>query len=80
GSVGGEYFTPILNYPEVAILGFGAIVQQPVVDDNGELAVGRVLKLSLTFDHRIVDGATGQKALNEVGRLLSDPELLLMES
>lgn len=79
GSVGGEFFTPILNYPEVAILGFGAIVQQPIVDENGELAVGRVLKLSLTFDHRIVDGATGQRALNEIARLLSDPESLLME-
>lgn len=79
GSVGGEFFTPILNYPEVAILGFGAIVQAPVVNDEGEVSVGRVLKLSLTFDHRIVDGATGQKALNEIARLLSDPEMLLME-
>lgn len=79
GSVGGEFFTPILNYPEVAILGFGAIVQQPIVNDEGEVSVGRVLKLSLTFDHRIVDGATGQKALNEIARLLNDPELLLME-
>lgn len=79
GSVGGEFFTPILNYPEVAILGFGAIVQQPIVNDEGEVTVGRVLKLSLTFDHRIVDGATGQRALNEITRLLADPELLLME-
>lgn len=79
GSIGGEFFTPILNYPEVAILGFGAIVQEPVVNEQGELAVGRVLKLSLTFDHRIVDGATGQRALNEIARLLSDPESLLME-
>lgn len=79
GSVGGEFFTPILNYPEVAILGFGAIKQEPVVNADGELAVGRVLKLSLTFDHRIVDGATGQRALNEIARLLADPEMLLME-
>lgn len=79
GSIGGEFFTPILNYPEVAILGFGAIVQEPVVNEQGDLAVGRVLKLSLTFDHRIVDGATGQRALNEIARLLSDPESLLME-
>ena len=80
GSARGEFFTPIINYPEVAILGFGSIVQEPVVDENGELAVGRVLKLSLTFDHRIVDGMTGQKFLNEISRLLADPELLLMES
>lgn len=79
GSVGGEFFTPILNYPEVAILGFGGIKQQPVVNAEGEIVVGRVLKLSLVFDHRIVDGATGQQALNEICRLLADPELLLME-
>lgn len=79
GSVGGEFFTPILNYPETAILGFGAIKSEPVVNADGEVVAGRVLKLSLTFDHRIVDGATGQKALNEVARLMADPELLLME-
>ena len=79
GSVGGEIFTPILNYPETAILGFGAIKSEPVVNADGEVVAGRVLKLSLTFDHRIVDGATGQKALNEIARLMADPELLLRE-
>lgn len=79
GSVGGEFFTPILNYPETAILGFGAIKAEPVVNADGEVVAGRVLKLSLTFDHRIVDGATGQQALNEIARLMADPELLLME-
>uniref|UniRef100_UPI00352ABFE6 2-oxo acid dehydrogenase subunit E2 n=1 Tax=Aerococcus urinaeequi TaxID=51665 RepID=UPI00352ABFE6 len=79
GSVGGEFFTPILNYPETAILGFGAIKSEPVVNADGEVVAGRVLKLSLTFDHRIVDGATGQQALNEIARLMADPELLLME-
>ncbi|MGX7109395.1 dihydrolipoyllysine-residue acetyltransferase [Facklamia miroungae] len=79
GSAGGKWFSPIINHPEVAILGFGSIVQQPVVNEAGELAVGRVCKLSLSFDHRIVDGATAQRALNEVKRFLADPELLLME-
>ena len=79
GSAGGKWFTPVINHPEVAILGFGSIVQQPVVNDEGELAVGRVVKLSLSFDHRVVDGATAQKAMNEVKRYLADPELLLME-
>ncbi|XJS11420.1 dihydrolipoyllysine-residue acetyltransferase [Aerococcaceae bacterium WGS1372] len=79
GSAGGKWFTPVINYPEVAILGFGSIVQQPVVNDEGELAVGRVVKLSLSFDHRIVDGATAQHAMNEIKRYLADPELLLME-
>lgn len=79
GSVGGGWFTPVINYPEVAILGVGTITQQPIVNTEGELAVGRVLKLSLSFDHRIVDGATAQKAMNNIKRLLADPELLLME-
>ena len=79
GSVGGGWFTPVINYPEVAILGVGTITQQPVVNSEGELAVGRMMKLSLSFDHRIVDGATAQKAMNNIKRLLADPELLLME-
>lgn len=79
GSAGGKWFTPIINHPEVAILGFGSIVQEPIVNAEGELAVGRMLKLSLSYDHRIVDGATAQKAMNEFKRLISNPELLLME-
>ena len=79
GSVGGAFFTPVINYPEVAILGVGTIAQQPVVNAEGEIVVGRVMKLSLSFDHRIVDGATAQQAMNNIKRLLADPELLLME-
>lgn len=79
GSARGQWFTPIINYPEVAILGMGTINVQPVVNNEGEIVVGRMLKLSLSFDHRIVDGATAQNAMNELKRLLADPELLLME-
>ncbi len=79
GSVGGGWFTPVINYPEVAILGVGTISQQPIVNAEGEIVVGRVMKLSMSFDHRIVDGATAQKAMNNIKRLLADPELLLME-
>ncbi|GCF94556.1 dihydrolipoamide acetyltransferase component of pyruvate dehydrogenase complex [Enterococcus florum] len=79
GSVGGGFFTPVINHPEVAILGVGTISQQPIVNQEGELAVGRVMKLSLSFDHRIVDGATAQQAMNNIKRLLAEPELLLME-
>lgn len=79
GSVGGGFFTPVINYPEVAILGVGTIAQQPIVNSEGELSVGRILKLSLSFDHRIVDGATAQKAMNNIKRLLADPELMMME-
>lgn len=80
GSVGGAWFTPVINYPEVAILGVGTIVREPVINEQDEIVIGRNLKLSLSFDHRIVDGATAQKAMNELKRLLADPELLLMES
>ncbi|WP_025020813.1 2-oxo acid dehydrogenase subunit E2 [Ligilactobacillus equi] len=79
GSVGGGFFTPLINWPEVAILGIGKIAQEPVVDAEGEISVARVLKLSLAVDHRVIDGATAQKALNRLKELLSDPELLLME-
>ncbi|EGP4755846.1 dihydrolipoyllysine-residue acetyltransferase [Enterococcus lactis] len=79
GSVGGGWFTPVINYPEVAILGVGTIAQQPIVNAEGEIVAGRVMKLSLSFDHRIVDGATAQQAMNNIKRLLADPELLMME-
>ncbi len=79
GSVGGGWFTPVINFPEVAILGVGTIAQQPIVNAEGEIVVGRVMKLSLSFDHRIVDGATAQQAMNNIKRLLADPELLMME-
>ncbi|WP_033829356.1 dihydrolipoyllysine-residue acetyltransferase [Bacillus andreraoultii] len=78
GSVGGQWFTPVLNYPEVAILGVGRISEKPIVRD-GEIVAAPMLALSLSFDHRLIDGATGQSALNHIKRLLSDPELLLME-
>ncbi|MCK9911203.1 2-oxo acid dehydrogenase subunit E2, partial [Microbacteriaceae bacterium K1510] len=55
GSAGGMFFTPIINYPEVAILGVGRIADKPVVK-NGEIVVAPVLSLSLSFDHRMVDG------------------------
>lgn len=79
GSAQGKWFTPIINHPETVILGFGSIVQEPVVNEAGELAVGRVVKLSISFDHRVMDGATAQAALNEIKKYLADPELLLME-
>ena len=78
GSVGGGFFTPIINFPEVAILGFGKISPEPVVVD-GEIKSARVLKLTMAFDHRVIDGATAQRAVNRLKELLGDPELLLME-
>ena len=79
GSAGGQWFTPVLNYPEAVILGIGRIAEKPVVR-NGEVVVAPVLALSLSFDHRIVDGATAQLALNQIKRLLNDPQLIMMEA
>lgn len=78
GSAGGQWFTPVINHPEVAILGIGRIADKAIVV-NGEVAVAPVIALSLSFDHRIIDGATAQNAMNHIKRLLADPELLLME-
>ena len=79
GSAGGQWFTPVINHPEVAILGIGRISEKPVIK-NGEIVAAPVLALSLSFDHRMIDGATAQYALNYLKQLLSEPELLLMEA
>jgi len=78
GSAGGMFFTPIINFPEVAILGTGRISEKPVVRD-GQVVAAPVMALSLSFDHRIIDGATAQYFLNHIKTLLSDPDLFLME-
>ena len=78
GSLGGGFFSPLIAPPNVAILGMGKIVKEPVVVDD-QIQIARVLKLSMAFDHRIIDGGTGQRAMNRLKELLSDPALLLME-
>ncbi|KAL3950148.1 2-oxo acid dehydrogenase subunit E2, partial [Lentilactobacillus hilgardii] len=80
GSIGGGWFTPVINQPEVAILGVGKIAKEPYVDpEDGEIKVGNMLKLSLSYDHRLIDGALAQNALNLMNKLLHDPDMLLME-
>ncbi|SDM61826.1 pyruvate dehydrogenase E2 component (dihydrolipoamide acetyltransferase) [Fictibacillus solisalsi] len=79
GSAGGQWFTPVINHPEVAILGIGRIAEKAVVK-NGEIVVAPVLALSLSFDHRLIDGVTAQNAMNHIKRLLNDPQLLVMEA
>ncbi len=79
GSYGGLFATPIINYPNVAILGCGRIREKPWVF-KGEIAVRHILPLSLTFDHRVSDGAEACRFLNHVGRYLEDPGLLFIES
>ena len=78
GSLGGGFFTPLINWPESAILGLGEIIKAPVIIAD-QLQIAYVLKVSLSFDHRLIDGAIAQQALNRFKELISDPELLLME-
>ncbi len=69
--------TPIIKYPEVAILGVGKISKKPIVRDNN-IEIGDILPLSLTFDHRIIDGADGGRFMMTFKKYLKDPLLLLM--
>ncbi|PSH00470.1 MAG: branched-chain alpha-keto acid dehydrogenase subunit E2 [Nanohaloarchaea archaeon SW_7_46_7] len=78
GAIGGEGFTPIINYPQVAILGVGKIQETPEVV-NGEIQVRNTLKLSLSYDHRVIDGAEAARFMNSVIENLEKPEEMLME-
>ena len=77
GSVGGIFATPMLHLPQVAILGVGRFLQKPVAYE-GAVALRTVLPLSLTFDHRVLDGAAAQRFLNAVMAYLADPTRLLL--
>jgi pyruvate dehydrogenase E2 component (dihydrolipoamide acetyltransferase) len=79
GAIGGMYGTPIINHPEVAILGVGRMKELPVVKD-GKVEARKILFLSLSFDHRVVDGAEAARFLNAVIARLEDPNLILLES
>jgi pyruvate dehydrogenase E2 component (dihydrolipoamide acetyltransferase) len=78
GAIGGLYATPVINYPEVAILGMGRVKEVPVARE-GKAATRLMLPLALTFDHRLVDGAEAARFLNLVIGYLEDPDLLLLE-
>ncbi|GAK07364.1 LOW QUALITY PROTEIN: dihydrolipoamide acetyltransferase component of pyruvate dehydrogenase complex [Geomicrobium sp. JCM 19038] len=78
GSASGAWFTPVINHPEVAILGIGRI-EEKALSKTGEVVVRPMLALSLSYDHRLIDGVTAQNALNHVKRLLNDPERIIME-
>ena len=78
GSLGGTYGVPVISYPQVAILGVGRIMKIPVVRDD-RIEAGSVLPLSLSVDHRIVDGAMATRFINEVIAGLRDPVTILLE-
>lgn len=76
GMYGIEYFTPIINQPEVAILGVNAMIDTPVVR-GGEVVIRPLMNLSLTADHRVVDGSVAAEFLHRVKELLENPALML---
>ncbi|MET0344551.1 MAG: dihydrolipoamide acetyltransferase family protein [Polyangiales bacterium] len=78
GRQGGLLATPVLNYPEVGILGVHRVKERPVVR-NGQIVIGHVMLLSLSFDHRIIDGHVGAAFAYDVIAYLERPELLLLE-
>jgi pyruvate dehydrogenase E2 component (dihydrolipoamide acetyltransferase)/2-oxoisovalerate dehydrogenase E2 component (dihydrolipoyl transacylase) len=78
GNLGGLISTPIINHPEVGIMGVGKVVKRPVYDAHGDLKPADVVYLSFSFDHRVVDGAIGVVFGNAVLRYLQAPALLLL--
>lgn len=78
GSIGGLFATPIINYPELGILGVYKIEDRPVVRD-GQIVVRKMTYMSITLDHRIVDGGEAARFMNTMKRLLENPTALLLE-
>jgi pyruvate dehydrogenase E2 component (dihydrolipoamide acetyltransferase) len=74
--LGMDGFTPVLNPPETGILGVGRVIEKPAVF-NGAIAIRHMMTLSLTFDHRVVDGAPAMTFLRDLGRYLAQPMLIL---
>ncbi len=78
GSIGGQFAVPVINYPQAAILGIGRILKKPVVKGDA-IVPGTIMPLSLSVDHRIVDGGETARFLNQIMEYLSDPVSLIMD-
>jgi pyruvate/2-oxoglutarate dehydrogenase complex dihydrolipoamide acyltransferase (E2) component len=78
GNIGGRFATPIINHPEVAILGVNQIHDRPMVID-GEIVARKMMYLSPSFDHRVIDGAVAARFVRSLKNILEKPEVLLME-
>ena len=78
GSIGGIFATPVINYPQAGILGIGRIMKTPILKED-EIVVGNIMPLSLSVDHRIVDGGETTRFLARVMGYLSDPLSLMMD-
>jgi pyruvate dehydrogenase E2 component (dihydrolipoamide acetyltransferase) len=79
GNIGGRFATPIINSPEVAILGVNQIHDRPMVY-NGEIVARKMMYLSPSFDHRVIDGAVAARFVSELKALLESPNRLLLEA
>jgi 2-oxoisovalerate dehydrogenase E2 component (dihydrolipoyl transacylase) len=78
GALGGVATTPVINHPEVAIIGPNAIIERPVVRD-GQIVVRKMMNLSSSFDHRVVDGYDAAEFIQKIKALLEHPAMLFME-
>jgi len=78
GTLGGVVTTPVINHPEVAIVGPNAIVERPVVR-NGQVVVRKMMNLSSSFDHRVVDGYDAAEFIQSIKALLEHPATLFMD-
>ncbi|MGZ5958181.1 MAG: dihydrolipoamide acetyltransferase family protein [Myxococcaceae bacterium] len=79
GTNGGLFALPIINYPEVAILGLHRIRKRPVVADDDQIVIREMMNVSLSFDHRVIDGLVAAEATGALVQLLEHPESLLLE-
>lgn len=79
GAFGVDGFTPIINAPEASILGLGAIRREPTVLDDGQICPTHQITLSLTFDHRMIDGAPAARFLQDIVRAIANPSPSIMD-
>ncbi len=80
GSIGGLLSFPVINYPQVAILGFHSIRKRPVVKENNQIVIRDIVYLSLSFDHRVIDGAQAALFTKDLIEYLQTPERIFLES
>ncbi len=79
GQTGGLFATPIINHPEVAIMGVHKLRKRPMVTDDDQIVIKPIMLFSFAFDHRVIDGATGAEFAYEVIKFIEQPELLLVD-
>jgi 2-oxoisovalerate dehydrogenase E2 component (dihydrolipoyl transacylase) len=79
GSIGGVFAFPVIDYPRVAILGTHKIKKAPVVNEKDEIVIRYMMFVSLSFDHRVVDGAEAARFTRTLARILENPDIFILE-